>query len=174
MIFPTQERSTITFLMWVSIPAHLTVALSLVTAVPGGISPLKISSRTSNKEKGKRAGENEIRDINTKLDKSKQNKKVCEQHRVPHSFFFSFLQLTFSDFDIEAHATCAWDSVTVRNGGSPGSPLIGQYCGSSNPRTIQSGSNQLVVIFNSDHSVQNGGFYAAWNTQTLGKRNMRF
>ncbi|XP_058537778.1 cubilin isoform X1 [Neofelis nebulosa] len=78
------------------------------------------------------------------------------------------ITLTFSDFDIEAHATCAWDSVTVRNGGSPGSPLIGQYCGSSNPRTIQSGSNQLVVIFNSDHSVQNGGFYATWNTQTLG------
>uniref|UniRef100_A0A452U8T7 Cubilin n=1 Tax=Ursus maritimus TaxID=29073 RepID=A0A452U8T7_URSMA len=78
------------------------------------------------------------------------------------------ITLTFSDFDIEAHATCLWDSVTVRNGGSPGSPIIGQYCGSSNPRTIQSGSNQLVVIFNSDHSVQNGGFYATWNTQTLG------
>eukprot|EP00069_Balaena_mysticetus_P005320 bmy_04745T0 len=78
------------------------------------------------------------------------------------------ITLTFSDFDIEAHATCAWDSVTVRNGGSPGSPIIGHYCGSSNPRTIQSGSNQLVVIFNTDHSVQNGGFYATWNTETLG------
>uniref|UniRef100_A0A671G8C4 Cubilin n=1 Tax=Rhinolophus ferrumequinum TaxID=59479 RepID=A0A671G8C4_RHIFE len=78
------------------------------------------------------------------------------------------ITLTFSDFDIEAHSTCAWDSVTVRNGGSPGSSIIGQYCGSSNPRPIQSGSNQLVVIFNSDHSVQSGGFYATWNTQTLG------
>ncbi|KAF6371602.1 cubilin [Rhinolophus ferrumequinum] len=78
------------------------------------------------------------------------------------------ITLTFSDFDIEAHSTCAWDSVTVRNGGSPGSSIIGQYCGSSNPRPIQSGSNQLVVIFNSDHSVQSGGFYATWSTQTLG------
>ncbi|XP_008565950.1 PREDICTED: cubilin [Galeopterus variegatus] len=78
------------------------------------------------------------------------------------------ITLIFSDFDIETHTTCAWDSVTVRNGGSPGSPIIGQYCGNSNPRTIQSGSNQLVVIFNSDHSVQNGGFYATWSTQTLG------
>ncbi|KAM5338742.1 cubilin [Glossophaga mutica] len=78
------------------------------------------------------------------------------------------ITLTFSDFDIESHATCAWDSVTVRNGGSPGSPIIGQYCGTSNPGPIQSGSNQLVVIFNSDHSVQNGGFYATWSTQTLG------
>ncbi|XP_036131390.1 cubilin [Molossus molossus] len=78
------------------------------------------------------------------------------------------ITLTFSDFDIEDHFTCAWDSVTVRNGGSPGSPIIGQYCGSSNPSPIQSGSNQLVVIFNSDHSVQNGGFYATWSTHTLG------
>ncbi|KAM9673713.1 cubilin [Trichechus inunguis] len=78
------------------------------------------------------------------------------------------ITLTFSDFDVESHTTCAWDSVTIRNGGSPGSPIIGQYCGSSNPRTIQSGSNQLVVIFNSDHSVQHGGFYATWITQTLG------
>ncbi|XP_006159809.2 LOW QUALITY PROTEIN: cubilin [Tupaia chinensis] len=78
------------------------------------------------------------------------------------------ITLTFTDFDIESHSACAWDSVTIRNGGSPGSPIIGQYCGNSNPRTIQSGSNQLVVIFNSDQSIQNGGFYATWSTQTLG------
>ncbi|XP_004716072.1 cubilin [Echinops telfairi] len=78
------------------------------------------------------------------------------------------ITLTFSDFDIESHATCAWDSVTVRNGGSPGSPIIGHYCGQSNPGTIQSGSNQLVVSFNSDYSKQRGGFYATWVTQTLG------
>ncbi|KAL0627634.1 Cubilin [Plecturocebus cupreus] len=76
--------------------------------------------------------------------------------------------LTFSSFDIEPHTTCAWDSVTVRNGGSPESPIIGQYCGNSNPRTIQSGSNQLLLSFNSDHSLEGGGFYATWNTQTLG------
>ncbi|XP_004860031.1 cubilin [Heterocephalus glaber] len=78
------------------------------------------------------------------------------------------ITLTFSDFDIETHSACAWDSVTVRNGGSPESPIIGQYCGNSNPRTIQSGSNQLTVIFNSDKSMQSHGFYATWSTQTLG------
>ncbi|KAK2105292.1 hypothetical protein P7K49_014806, partial [Saguinus oedipus] len=62
--------------------------------------------------------------------------------------------LTFSSFDIEPHITCAWDSVTVRNGGSPESPIIGQYCGNSNPRTVQSGSNQLLLSFNSDHSLE--------------------
>uniref|UniRef100_A0A8C5UZ61 Cubilin n=1 Tax=Microcebus murinus TaxID=30608 RepID=A0A8C5UZ61_MICMU len=78
------------------------------------------------------------------------------------------ITLTFSDFDIESQRVCSWDSVTVRNGGSPRSPIIGQYCGNSNPSAIQSGSNQLVVIFNSDHSIQGGGFYATWNTQTSG------
>ncbi|KAM6215214.1 cubilin [Rhynchocyon petersi] len=78
------------------------------------------------------------------------------------------ITLTFSYFDVEPHTTCSWDSVTVMNGGSPGSPTIGQYCGSSSPRAIQSGSNQLVVVFNSDHTVQHGGFYATWTTQTLG------
>ncbi|XP_023561215.1 cubilin [Octodon degus] len=78
------------------------------------------------------------------------------------------ITLTFSYFDIETHASCAWDSVTIKNGGSPESPIMGQYCGISNPRTIQSGSNQLTVIFNSDSSVQNGGFYATWSTETSG------
>ncbi|XP_004605400.2 cubilin [Sorex araneus] len=78
------------------------------------------------------------------------------------------ITLNFTDFDIEPHITCSWDSVTVRNGGSPGSPIVGQYCGDSNPRAVQSGSNQLVVIFNSDHSTESGGFYATWSTQTLG------
>nr|XP_020016661.1 cubilin-like [Castor canadensis] len=78
------------------------------------------------------------------------------------------ITLTFSDFDIETHVSCDWDSVTVRNGGSPTSPIIGQYCGQLSPGTIHSGSNQLVVIFNSDQTVQHGGFYATWSTQTLG------
>uniref|UniRef100_A0A4X2M7T4 Cubilin n=1 Tax=Vombatus ursinus TaxID=29139 RepID=A0A4X2M7T4_VOMUR len=78
------------------------------------------------------------------------------------------ITLSFTFFDVENHILCKWDSVTVINGGSPGSPVIGHYCGTTIPRTVQSGSNQLIVIFNSDHSVQQGGFYATWTTQTLG------
>ncbi|XP_001377380.2 cubilin [Monodelphis domestica] len=78
------------------------------------------------------------------------------------------ITLSFTFFDIESHSQCKWDSVTVLNGGSPGSPVVGHYCGARIPRPIQSGSNQLMVIFNSDRSVQQGGFYATWTTQTLG------
>lgn len=83
---------------------------------------------------------------------------------------FSLLQLTFSDFSVENHPTCTSDSVTVRNGDSPGSPIIGRYCGQSVPGPIQSGSNQLVVTFNTNNQGQSRGFYATWNTNTLGKK----
>ncbi|NWX82451.1 CUBN protein, partial [Nothoprocta pentlandii] len=78
------------------------------------------------------------------------------------------ITLTFTAFHLESHSLCKWDSLTILNGGSPGSPVIGQYCGSQSPGTIQSGSNKLVVIFNSDHSVQGGGFYATWTAESLG------
>ncbi|XP_053215446.1 cubilin [Podarcis raffonei] len=78
------------------------------------------------------------------------------------------INLTFVDFEIENHRTCRWDSVTILNGGSPSSPVIGRYCGTSSPGTIQSGSNQLLINFNSDHSVQGDGFYATWTADSLG------
>ncbi|XP_051007258.1 cubilin [Acomys russatus] len=78
------------------------------------------------------------------------------------------ITLTFNDFHLENHPTCTSDSVTVRNGGSPGSPIIGRYCGWSVPGPVQSGSNQLVVTFSTNQLGQSRGFYATWNTNTLG------
>uniref|UniRef100_A0A8B9GL35 Cubilin n=1 Tax=Amazona collaria TaxID=241587 RepID=A0A8B9GL35_9PSIT len=78
------------------------------------------------------------------------------------------ITLTFTAFHVENHSLCKWDSVTILNGGSPGSPVIGKYCGNSSPGTIRSGSSKLVVIFNSDHSIQGGGFYATWTAESLG------
>uniref|UniRef100_A0A8C9LFB5 Cubilin n=1 Tax=Pavo cristatus TaxID=9049 RepID=A0A8C9LFB5_PAVCR len=81
---------------------------------------------------------------------------------------FCLLQLSFTAFHVENHPLCNWDSVTILNGGSPGSPVIGRYCGNTSPGIIQSGSNKLLVIFNSDHSIQGGGFYATWTAESLG------
>ncbi|TWW71479.1 Cubilin Precursor [Takifugu flavidus] len=78
------------------------------------------------------------------------------------------ITLTFSYFNLEPHSTCTWDSVTIFNGGSPGSPVIGQYCGTSSPGSIQSGSNKLAVVFLADHSVSRGGFVASWSTDSSG------
>uniref|UniRef100_A0A3B5L191 Cubilin n=1 Tax=Xiphophorus couchianus TaxID=32473 RepID=A0A3B5L191_9TELE len=78
------------------------------------------------------------------------------------------ITLSFSYFNLESHATCSWDSVTIFNGGSPGSPIIGQYCGTTTPGTIQSGSNKLAVVFLADHSISKGGFFASWSADSSG------
>ncbi|KAK7823854.1 hypothetical protein U0070_020525 [Myodes glareolus] len=78
------------------------------------------------------------------------------------------ITLTFSDFHLEMDPTCTADSVTVRNGGYPESPIIGRYCGWSAPGPVQSGSNKLLVTFNTNHLGQSRGFYATWSTSTLG------
>lgn len=85
---------------------------------------------------------------------------------------FCLLQLNFTAFHVENHSLCKWDSVTILNGGTPGSPVIGRYCGNKSPGIIQSGSNKLLVIFNSDHSIQGGGFYATWTAESLGKKKI--
>ncbi|XP_013879229.1 cubilin [Austrofundulus limnaeus] len=78
------------------------------------------------------------------------------------------ITLTFSYFSLEPHTTCSWDSVTIFNGGSPGAPIIGQYCGTTSPGTVQSGTNKLAVVFLADHSVSSGGFIATWSADSSG------
>nr|XP_023646366.1 cubilin [Paramormyrops kingsleyae] len=78
------------------------------------------------------------------------------------------ITLTFTYFEVEQHNQCSWDSVSILNGRHPGSPLIGQYCGTNSPGTIRSGSRWLVVVFLADHSVSRGGFHATWSTDSSG------
>lgn len=94
---------------------------------------------------------------------------VAQPHKKNfHGSLSLIRQLTFSYFHLEPHTTCNWDSVTIFNGGSPGSPIIGQYCGTTSPGTIQSGSNKLAIVFLADHSVSAGGFVASWSTDSSG------
>ncbi|XP_076146859.1 cubilin [Alosa pseudoharengus] len=78
------------------------------------------------------------------------------------------ITLTFSYFHVEEHSTCRWDSVTIFNGGSPGSPIIGQYCGENSPGTVRSGSNKLAIVFLADSIVNRGGFIATWSADSSG------
>ncbi|XP_059901037.1 cubilin [Gadus macrocephalus] len=78
------------------------------------------------------------------------------------------ITLTFTYFSLEAHSQCSWDSLTIFNGASPGSPVIGQYCGTNSPGTVQSGSSKMAVVFLGDHSVSKGGFVASWTADSSG------
>lgn len=78
------------------------------------------------------------------------------------------ITLSIIHFNLEHHLTCEGGSVTILNGGSFNSPIIGQYCGPTPAEEITSGSNKLFIFFNSDHSVPQGGFYATWKSDSLG------
>lgn len=99
---------------------------------------------------------------------------LCFTFLLIHTnLFLLFLidQLTFTYFEVEEHSQCTWDSVTIYNGGSPGAPVIGQYCGHTSPGTIQSGSNKLAIMFLADHSVSKGGFVATWSVDSSGMKS---
>ena len=60
-----------------------------------------------------------------------------------------------------------YDFVSVRDGGTTQSPLVGRYCGHSLPTSHISTGNQLVIRFKSDHSVSHEGFRASYRAGTI-------
>ena len=61
-----------------------------------------------------------------------------------------------------------YDFVSVRDGGTSDSPLVGRYCGSSTvPPSYLSTGNQIIVRFKSDHSVSHDGFRVSYRTGKL-------
>ena len=70
----------------------------------------------------------------------------------------AMLELTFLIFNTEALA----DYVTVYDGDSRSSPLIGQFSGSSLPAAIASSSNKLHMTFTSDENGHYFGFRARY------------
>ena len=57
-----------------------------------------------------------------------------------------------------------YDFVSIRDGGSTDSPLIGRYCGNVLPTGHLSRGNQLLIRFKSDHSISHEGFRASYRT----------
>ena len=68
------------------------------------------------------------------------------------------LELVFISFDTEVNK----DTVSVYDGDSTSSPLIGQFSGSSLPPLIYSSSNKLYVTFKTDGSNEVSGFTALY------------
>ena len=68
------------------------------------------------------------------------------------------LELVFLHFNTYSSA----DYVNVYDGGSPSSPLIGTFSGSSLPAPIMSSSSKLKVTFTTDGSDTSEGFTALY------------
>ncbi|KAJ2952188.1 hypothetical protein O0L34_g4468 [Tuta absoluta] len=92
-------------------------------------------------------------------DDYQPNKLCVWRLTVPQDYQVA---LRFHSFEVENHDTCSYDKVKVRDGDSMDSPLIGMFCGHKIPPDIRSTSNKLLVIFESDSTVQKAGFSATF------------
>ncbi|XP_070545531.1 suppressor of tumorigenicity 14 protein-like [Ptychodera flava] len=73
------------------------------------------------------------------------------------------IQFDFTNIDIESSgSSCPYDYVRLYDGSTTASTLLGTFCGTVTPEAITSSSNSLLVIFESDSSIQGAGFQATY------------
>ena len=64
----------------------------------------------------------------------------------------------------------SWDSLTIYDGGSSTSSMMGKYCGDSIPPSHVSSSNEILIQFQSDASIATeAGFKMEYNP--IGKQD---
>ncbi|CAH0558861.1 unnamed protein product [Brassicogethes aeneus] len=85
------------------------------------------------------------------------NKECIWRITVPESYQVA---LKFQSFEVENHDNCVYDYVEIRDGLSKDSSILKVHCGYKVPDNIISSSNELMVKFVSDGSVQKAGFSA--------------
>ncbi|XP_053662149.1 cubilin homolog [Anopheles marshallii] len=78
------------------------------------------------------------------------------------------IMLLVYTFKMEKHRSCRFDGLTIRNGGTQNSPLIGNYCGDDNFNGTISFTNQLFLRFYSDSSRNYAGFNIEWDSAATG------
>ena len=71
------------------------------------------------------------------------------------------VKVTFQELDIEWESDCDYDSVKLYDGSDSSSPLLGTYCARP-PTKITSTGSSLYIVFESDHSVNDGRFSLSW------------
>ncbi|NXV89265.1 CDCP2 protein, partial [Calonectris borealis] len=75
----------------------------------------------------------------------------------------SSVLLSFSHFELEYHAACAYDYLQVYNGAARDrGNLLGTFCGRSPPPPFSSAWHVMAVVFRSDRHVAKRGFAAAY------------
>lgn len=71
--------------------------------------------------------------------------------------------LEFIEFDVEADPSCQYDYLTVYDGPSTASPILGTYCNGNNPPTfLTSTGSSITVAFTSDVALEEDGFEIGW------------
>jgi len=75
--------------------------------------------------------------------------------------------MEFLMFEIEHNASCSWDWLKIYDGTGTSSPLIGTFCGTNSPGTVQATNEEgaLTFQFHSDYSVTRPGWEAVFELQ---------
>ncbi|KAK3106693.1 hypothetical protein FSP39_025319 [Pinctada imbricata] len=76
----------------------------------------------------------------------------------------SLLNITFKTFIIEDSDNCTKDYVEIFDGGSESAPSMGRYCGKMDEFSLTSSGPQLLLRFKTDHSVNQEGFRALYQS----------
>ncbi|MBL4578145.1 MAG: CUB domain-containing protein, partial [Flavobacteriales bacterium] len=73
------------------------------------------------------------------------------------------VSITFSVFDVEFHATCGFDYLKIYDGPNVASPLLGTFCGATNPGTFTStdAGGALTFKFFADGATEAPGWVGA-------------
>ncbi|HZK07339.1 MAG TPA: M14 family zinc carboxypeptidase [Bacteroidales bacterium] len=75
----------------------------------------------------------------------------------------------FLEFSVEPNSSCSYDWLKIYNGISSSAPLIGTYCGTTSPGTIEASNAEgaLTFVFHSDYSVNKPGWKAVISCSEL-------
>ncbi|KAJ8022333.1 Tolloid-like protein 2 [Holothuria leucospilota] len=76
------------------------------------------------------------------------------------TFNGNVIKLSFTSFMLEAEDVCSYDSLSVYDGNSRTDSLLAKLCGINLPYPVYSTTNEMLVVFSSDESVESGGFEA--------------
>lgn len=85
------------------------------------------------------------------------------EHRILTFSPGSDVTMTFTSFSVENHSSCGYDYMSIYDGPTTSSTLIGTYCGTTSPGTVASTTGSLTILFHSDGGVTSTGWAATWN-----------
>ncbi|KAM9322325.1 CUB domain-containing protein 2 [Pholidichthys leucotaenia] len=81
----------------------------------------------------------------------------------------SSVLLTFHQFELEYHSSCAYDYIKIYNGISEDEGnLLGTFCGDISPPQFTSSWNVMSIIFHSDRHVAHRGFNVGYRKDMCG------
>jgi len=68
--------------------------------------------------------------------------------------------VTFNEMKLEEESYCSYDSVILYDGSNDEATLLGEFCTDAFP--VTSTGSSLFVVFQTDSSVNKGGFSLNW------------